>query len=171
MNRGRGHPPCPLEHHQHLEQQGQPGRQHDLVAADDLGHFVQGRREVEIAEADVAVVGDEIGHLQPQGRVVQPDRHGPQPHDDRGQLLRVLGEDGQQQVFDRLAQQFVDPADHAEVDQPDRVVGQQDQIARVRIGVIKAVGENHLQKQIGSLAGDLVHVEIVRAGSERRRRI
>ena len=33
----------------------------------------------------------------------------------------------------------------------------------MRIGVIKAVGEDHLQKQVGSLAGDQVHVEIVAA--------
>ena len=48
----------------------------------------------------MAIMGHEIGHFQPQRRVVQADRHGPQSHDDRGQLLGVLGDDGQQQVFD-----------------------------------------------------------------------
>ena len=40
---GGGHPPGSLEHDQDFEQQGQTGRQHDLVTTDDFRHFVQGR--------------------------------------------------------------------------------------------------------------------------------
>ena len=55
---------------------------------------------------------------------------------------------------------FVEPADHAEIQQADRAVRQHDEISRVRIAVVEAVVKDHLQVHLGAVAGDLAEVDV-----------
>ncbi len=54
---------------------------------------------------------------------------------------------------------LVNPTHHPEVQQPDHVAWHQHDIARMRIGMIETVPEDHLQVQVGPTAGDFRQVQ------------
>ena len=57
-------------------------------------------------------------------------------------------------------QPLVDPADHAEVQQPDPAVVHHHQVAGMRIGVVEAEIENHFQADRRAAPGDLVGIDV-----------
>ncbi len=72
-----------------------------------------------------------------------------------------------QHAFDVFAHRFVEPADHAEVQQADRTIGQQNQISRVGIGVVEAVVEDHFEIHLGAVPGHLGQIELRLAAEAR----
>ena len=124
---------------------------------------LQGGAEVQRFERLIDIVRDEVGDLQAECGLIQPRRHFAHPRDDRRQLGGVAFADRHEHLFDLLVQRVVDPPDHAEIDQADHVVAQQDDVSRVRIGVIKAVLEDHREVDVGPAMGHLVEIEVCRS--------
>ena len=48
--------------------------------------------------------------------------------------------------FDVFAQLFADTSDHSKIEQTDRSIVGDDEVSRMRIGVIKAVPKNHVHE-------------------------
>jgi hypothetical protein len=59
-----------------------------------------------------------------------------------GKEARVLGRDADGDAAQALEADRVEAADRTEVEQPDRARGVDEQVPRVRIGVVQAVGED-----------------------------
>ena len=73
-------------------------------------------------------------------------------------MLGVEVAQGDEHFAQALVQPLVDPADHAEIQQPDPAPLHHQQVAGVRIGVVEAVVEDHLQADGRAAPGDLVGV-------------
>ena len=87
----------------------------DAVSLDDFNHFAERAGQVEGFDRLIGVVDDELGEIHAKGRFVKTWRRGAEPHYEGGELLRVLGYDGREHVFDVLPELFIEAADHAEV--------------------------------------------------------
>jgi hypothetical protein len=70
-----------------------------------------------------------------------------------GQPGRIAPVQGQQQPLQRSAQPGVDTADGSEVQQAELAVGQQQDVARVRIGVERALQHDLAEQAVQQAAG------------------
>ena len=152
-------PGGPFQRDQRLQQHDDPRRQHDVVAANLLHHLVQRPAQVELVQRLAGVVREEVGHVEAQRRAVQVGRRLAEPQDHRGHVLGVEVAQGDEHFADVFVQPLVDPADHAEIQQPDRAAVHHHQVAGMRIGMVEAVVEDHLQADGRAAPGDLVGVD------------
>jgi len=142
-----------LEQHRHLR------RQLDLVAVDDLRHVVERLAQLQVLQRLRRVIAQEVGNVHCQGPFVQVRRRLAHAHNDVGQQRDVAAGDGQEHLFDVLPQPLLDAADHAEVHQSDTVAGQQHEVSRVRVRVIKPLLEDHVQVELCASTRDFLQVE------------
>ena len=104
---------------------------------------------------------DEIDDVGRERGLVEVVRRGADPQQGGGELRRVVGGDGDEHVFEVFAQRFGEPPDHPEVEQAEHSARQREQVARVRIGVVEAVLEDHFEEQVGAVAGELAPIVLV----------
>ncbi|KAF5028214.1 hypothetical protein DSECCO2_661410 [anaerobic digester metagenome] len=132
---------------------GHGRRQQNAVAAHQGGHVPERAGQVERAHGLAGVVGDEFLHLGGQRLPVESRRHAPQAHDLFRERLGVARGHGEKRVFQGAARALVDAPDHAAVEQPQPVAGQDQEVARVRVGVEEIVAKDHLQKDVRRVFG------------------
>ena len=101
-------------------------------------------------------------------QVVGPGGHLEQGVGERGRVAPVQGE---QQPLQRGAQPGVQAADRAEVDQPQPPVVEQQDVARVRVGVEDAVDDDLPQHAVEQVTGEPLAIGVGRGGLAQRRAV
>ena len=123
-------------------------RQQDAEPAHDVRHPVQRGTQVELVERLIGEVVDEVVDLRPQA--LRVGRRGRSEGGDRlRQPAGVAVVDGDDQRFEPVAHVLVEPADHAGVEDAEHAAVQHQVVPRVRVGVVEAVLEDHLQVDAG----------------------
>lgn len=76
-----------------------------------------------------------------------------------GELDAVAIDNGEQEGFDFFAQSFVEPADHAAVQDADDAAGKHHEVAGMRIGMIETIAEDHVEVHVGAALGKFTEIE------------
>jgi len=119
------------------------------VLPHELGQVGQHLGQAELPQGGAVIVVDQIVHVGDQEVGIDVDRARPVQQDVR-RRLRVPADDGGQEIDQLVAAQFRQPANHAEIQEGDAVVRQIEQVAVVRVGMEKAVQQDHLEHGIGT---------------------
>ncbi len=158
----------PLQRDQRLEQQGEIGRQEQVVLPHQRGDVVEQRAHLHVLQLQVVVALQQFGHVVGQAilvthRIATPvKQHLQQP-------LLVLTNEGVQEVDDLVAARLGEHAHHAEIDHADTVVRQEQHVSGMRVGVEVAVFQHHAQHGIRTACRQQLGIEPARAQFFRRR--
>jgi len=147
-----------LEAEQDPEEEGEVGREHELVVVQQGHPAAHDGVHVELADADEQVPvqpgldgGPQLAHVDVGGR-------GGHVQDDVDQAVDVVGSNGDHQRLQLPVAHAGEAADIAEVENGHVVAVREEKVPRVRVGVVEAVPEDHLQVDIGGAVHKRVDV-------------
>ena len=99
-----------------------------------------------------------VTDLGSQSVTVEVIRHGTESDDVVGQFLGSLGNSSEQHAFEVFPQLIIQSPHHATVQHSDNATGQQQEVPRMRISMIEAVAEQHLEVHPSTSLGELTQV-------------
>jgi hypothetical protein len=105
------------------------------------------------------MIGHEIGDVDFEGATVRFFFPVCELQQDKGDFRRVLFDDSVQQIDKGLTGLSVHGAHHPKIYQTNDVVGQDEDIAGVGIGLEETVLKNHAQQNVGPPRSDQLAVE------------
>ncbi len=127
---------------------------------DKARHRRQRPADIELPHRFQAVLRKHLEQIGTEAVAVEIDRRLAGDGDRVGQSRSIAIGGGEKDFDDPLPQFIVDPPDHAAVENADPLPGQHEDIPRMRIGMIEAVAEDHLDEHAGAPAGKGVAVNI-----------
>ncbi len=141
-----------------LEHQRQIGRQGQAVVAQHRDHVAEHAAKTQMPEGHAAVGVDEGVDFRQQACLVDIGVAAPfQQH--VGHRRHLLRRQAMQQTRDLAAAIHAQPPDHAEVDQGDAVLRQEEHVAGVGIGMEETVLKHHLEDRRRAAARQLHAIE------------
>jgi hypothetical protein len=132
--------------------------QHNVVTTDDLDEVAQGRPDTNFVQRHAGVVGHEVLQIGAELLPCAISRHRAESQHLFGDEMRILLHDAEQQCLHLIAQIFFNAPHHAAIDHTDDIARQQDEVSRMRIGMVKAIAEDHFEIHVRSTSGELAQV-------------
>ena len=131
-----------------------------MVFVDDGRQAVDQRADIDAADALPRVLGDELRNVGLQPLALGRGRRCAEVPHRLGDGLRIAMHRCEEQVLDGLAQIVVQPLDHAAIEHSHDAIGQEHEVPGMRIRVVKAITEDHLQVHVRAAPRELVHLRV-----------
>ena len=130
-----------------------------LVFDDHVDAFLHRAREIHQLERNACILHHQLVDFEFHLLFVFEEFFTAQYQQGARHQVAVTAREADRKVREEVHVARRERSDHAEVDECDHVARQDEDVARVRIGVEKAVAQDHRQQRVGPVHGDLVCVE------------